>query len=228
MGGSIRHDILTPHKDTDGPSDAAFQGSWTSSYPMGGMGYGRAALNLDRTYDAAMQVGSGWYSDPLLSEADGNPWVRIEMLAEKKLESIEFSFPKNATEIQRSNFEILVSNDRYFKEYETIKTFDGPVDFKVKVEVESDKPWRYIMFRKTKLEAFALNGVWAWSNEMLPQGNDGLTKNNKICNNYFTRVGQQKWCAVPIFLMYTANYEVSHNTIYDVPYTGISVGWGWW
>ncbi|MBQ4517937.1 MAG: hypothetical protein II997_05065 [Clostridia bacterium] len=228
MGGSIRHDILTPHKDTDGPSDAAFQGAWTSSYPMGGMGYGRAALNLDRTYDAAMQVGSGWYSDPLLSEADGNPWVRIEMLAEKKLESIEFSFPKNATEIQRSNFEILVSNDRYFKEYETIKTFDGPVDFKVKVEVESDKPWRYIMFRKTKLEAFALNGVWAWSNEMLPQGNDGLTKNNKICNNYFTRVGQQKWCAVPIFLMYTANYEVSHNTIYDVPYTGISVGWGWW
>ncbi len=228
VGGSLRHNTVVAHKPSDGPGDAAYQAAWTSSYPLSGMGYGRQAISTGRTNDASHEKGNGWYSDPLLSEEDGNPWVRVEMLAAKKLESIELSFPADATEVQRSNFEILVSNDRYFKEYETIKTIEGPVDYETTIAVESDKEWRYIMLRKTKLEAFALNGIWAWSNDVLPQGNEGITKRNHINNNYFTRVGQQKWCSVPIFLLYTDSYEVAHNTIYDVPYTGMSIGWGWW
>ncbi len=50
---------------------------------------------------------------------------------------------------------------------------------------------------------------------------------NIIDNNSITQIGSEYHGASAIFLGYVAETRVLHNEIGDVPYTGISLGWGW-
>ena len=59
------------------------------------------------------------------------------------------------------------------------------------------------------------------------QKNDMTTQDNKISNNRISYIGQDYFDAVGIFVGYTRNTSVDHNELTDLPYTGISMGWGW-
>ena len=48
-----------------------------------------------------------------------------------------------------------------------------------------------------------------------------------ISNNYITRVGNDNMGSVGIAYFYAANLNIEHNEIENVPYSGISGGWGW-
>lgn len=53
---------------------------------------------------------------------------------------------------------------------------------------------------------------------------------NKIISvrsNLVTNIGVEYWGAVGIFAAYTDSVNISYNTLKDLPYTGISVGYGW-
>ena len=50
---------------------------------------------------------------------------------------------------------------------------------------------------------------------------------NIIQNNYITKTGAEFEDQVGICTGYTRHLLLDHNEIYDVPYSGISVGWGW-
>jgi hypothetical protein len=50
---------------------------------------------------------------------------------------------------------------------------------------------------------------------------------NLIADNLINNVGVEYWGAPAITAYYTNNLQVVHNEISDVPYTGISIGWGW-
>ena len=52
-------------------------------------------------------------------------------------------------------------------------------------------------------------------------------KNIEVDNNIFRRVAQEFQGLTAISIYYVGNANVHHNDIKDVPYTGISVGWGW-
>jgi hypothetical protein len=54
-----------------------------------------------------------------------------------------------------------------------------------------------------------------------------IVKNNLIQNNFITTIGQEYEDAVGIFVGYTDGTNIDHNEITDIPYTGISIGWGW-
>lgn len=54
-----------------------------------------------------------------------------------------------------------------------------------------------------------------------------FNKNMKIDNNYFTEIGWQDYDACAVILNYAVDSFISHNTINNVLYSGISVGWGW-
>ncbi|QXE38906.1 discoidin domain-containing protein [Streptomyces sp. GMY02] len=54
-----------------------------------------------------------------------------------------------------------------------------------------------------------------------------ITKNTTIANNLVTKVADQYNGSVGILVSYTDNTVISHNKVYDLPYSGISVGWGW-
>jgi hypothetical protein len=51
--------------------------------------------------------------------------------------------------------------------------------------------------------------------------------NNVIANNFISRIGQDYYGSIAISCGYVANTDIAHNEIYEVPYLGISVGWGW-
>ncbi len=50
---------------------------------------------------------------------------------------------------------------------------------------------------------------------------------NVISNNYIDNVADEYHGGVGIFAGYVADTVVSHNEVADLPYTGISLGWGW-
>ena len=50
---------------------------------------------------------------------------------------------------------------------------------------------------------------------------------NVVSNNTISKVGREYPDTVGIFVGFTEGTDVHHNTLFDLPYTGISVGWGW-
>lgn len=54
-----------------------------------------------------------------------------------------------------------------------------------------------------------------------------IVKDNVVSNNYITRIGADYFDSVAIFVGFTKNTVVSHNEIHAVPYSGVSLGWGW-
>lgn len=54
-----------------------------------------------------------------------------------------------------------------------------------------------------------------------------ISEDNRIDNNHVSLTGQEYYDTVGIFLGYTKGSLVEHNVVRDLPYTGISVGWGW-
>lgn len=54
-----------------------------------------------------------------------------------------------------------------------------------------------------------------------------VTRDNRIAGNTVTTAAQEFFDAAAIFVGYTARTTIIHNTLSDLPYTGISIGWGW-
>ena len=53
------------------------------------------------------------------------------------------------------------------------------------------------------------------------------TDSNRIANNYIERPGVEFEDQIGICVGFTRNLVLDHNEVFDCPYTGISVGWGW-
>ncbi|MEO8048391.1 MAG: right-handed parallel beta-helix repeat-containing protein [Nitrospirota bacterium] len=54
-----------------------------------------------------------------------------------------------------------------------------------------------------------------------------VCRDNVIKNNLITKVGRDYHSSVGIFAGYTEGLVIENNELADMPYTGISVGWGW-
>ncbi|MBI2676600.1 MAG: right-handed parallel beta-helix repeat-containing protein [Candidatus Yanofskybacteria bacterium] len=54
-----------------------------------------------------------------------------------------------------------------------------------------------------------------------------IVKNNRITNNYIYDVAAEYWGGVGLWVGYTQNTTVAHNELHDLPYTAVSIGWGW-
>ena len=52
-------------------------------------------------------------------------------------------------------------------------------------------------------------------------------QNVEVGNNYFTDIGWQDYDACAVIFNYGVDVNIHHNTINNVRYTGISIGWGW-
>ncbi len=54
-----------------------------------------------------------------------------------------------------------------------------------------------------------------------------LTRDNTIRDNLISQVGREFVDAAGIFVGFSRNTLISHNTIREVPWSGIAMGWGW-
>jgi len=211
-----------------GPYDAAWHAPWSASYHyFPGTSYTHQAMNTQRHQEHAIYTGKGWYSEPWAAEEGTKPWVMLELESSYDLERLEFRFHRNSTTEQRSNFEVLASKYRDFREYVTLKTYTGAASLEQTIQMPGTDTYRYFKFQKTKPGPFSLGAVFAWTYGRLEKGNAGVVNNCTVANNYFVRVAQQKQGSYPIWLNWTQAMDIVHNTIDDVPYSGISAGWGW-
>ncbi|MGW8256453.1 MAG: right-handed parallel beta-helix repeat-containing protein, partial [Thermoguttaceae bacterium] len=60
-----------------------------------------------------------------------------------------------------------------------------------------------------------------------PTDSRDICAQDTIRNNYFTKCGQDYYGSVAVACGYPLQVVIEHNEIADVPYSGISVGWGW-
>lgn len=66
------------------------------------------------------------------------------------------------------------------------------------------------------------------SNPNIYQAQSAMQVNdNRIENNYIRRVGRINLASPAVLVYYTNGTSITHNDIYDCPYTAVSVGWGW-
>ncbi|MBQ7097417.1 MAG: right-handed parallel beta-helix repeat-containing protein [Clostridia bacterium] len=233
--GTLVQLSLTPPKNPDALGDVAWQAAWEAPNRIrGGEGtpnqtlYEFVALNTLREDEENYgEVGYGWFSKFGLVQ-DIQQYIKVDFDRLYTLETVKFSFPSNATTDEKSNFEILLSKDYDFKDAKVVATVEKNTNSTVEFPVKDGEKYRYLMIRKTAAgEDLALNGVWAMSKDRGPRGDMGLGRNYEISNNYFIRCAQQLWNTYPIWINFTYEVDILHNEIYDAPYSGMSIGWGW-
>jgi hypothetical protein len=54
-----------------------------------------------------------------------------------------------------------------------------------------------------------------------------VSRNDVIRSNYIEKTGRDYYQTVGIMAGYTDGVVIEHNELHDMPYSGISVGWGW-
>jgi hypothetical protein len=54
-----------------------------------------------------------------------------------------------------------------------------------------------------------------------------VSSHDRINDNLITDIGNEDWGCVGIGAGYVKGININHNELCDLPYTGISVGWGW-
>ncbi len=52
-------------------------------------------------------------------------------------------------------------------------------------------------------------------------------RDNRISNNYIHHIGEEYLDTAAIWVGYAKDTDISHNKFHDLPYSAISVGWGW-
>lgn len=66
-----------------------------------------------------------------------------------------------------------------------------------------------------------------WITPYRPEDLREVCSNDIISNNYVAKCGVDYKGSVGIFCGMTSNVTIGHNEVCNLPYTGISVGWGW-
>lgn len=61
----------------------------------------------------------------------------------------------------------------------------------------------------------------------LPSDERILCRFLRISNNFITDAGNEDWGCTGISAGYVQHINISHNELSDLPYSGISLGWGW-
>ena len=81
------------------------------------------------------------------------------------------------------------------------------------------------VFRQIAATGIQIGGV-EWG-DAHPDDPRDITKDTRVDNNVVTQVADQYNGSLGILAGYTDSTVITHNKVYDLPYSGISVGWGW-
>lgn len=73
----------------------------------------------------------------------------------------------------------------------------------------------------------AASGIELGEDAARPNSPRLFPRRNRIANNFLAHIGEDYFGSVAILGYYTDASVITHNEIVNVPYTGISHGWGW-
>ncbi len=81
------------------------------------------------------------------------------------------------------------------------------------------------IFRNLSSGAIQIGGVSKL--DARPPSQDYICKKNTIANNKIIGTGKDYFDTAAIFIGFSRETEIINNTIVDVPWSGIAMGWGW-
>lgn len=174
--------------------------------------------------------GGAWHSDPYGPKNGEKAWVRYDFETKYNITNIKLAFSKEITDECRQGFEVLLSNDRSFKEgsYVVVATQDTPAPDLASYDFNGNgEKYRYLMVRTVAPTDFAISGVWAFTPDREPYASDVPSRNNIINNNYITRTGETICGGGGISAFYTKGLTITNNELSNIPYSAIMFGWGW-
>lgn len=159
------------------------------------------------------------------------PWWQVDLEGEYEIDRIEIDArPDVNQELTRRSFEILASNDPTFATY-TVLGSQGAAAFphaSTRVWlVDDDTHYRYVRIQKTAKEYFWLNEVRIINESMEFTPRYQFPRYTTISNNYITRVAELNWGSPGVHGYFTEGCNITHNEIWDLPYSAVCMGWGW-
>jgi len=179
--------------------------------------------------DNAITTGNlTWRSDPAAPAKGEKSWIKFDFGNNYSLSKIILAFHKtDVTNEQKTGFELLLSNDRQFKEYVTVATQITPADVKQTYTNIPEGKYRYMMVRTLGATDFALSRAYAFTPDVELYTVAEINKFNTVENNYIKRSDDYYYGGAAISGYYNHDYKVRHNEISDTAYSGIIQGWGW-
>jgi len=158
-------------------------------------------------------------------------WWQVDLGEAYEIDRVEIDDREEVDNaITRQNFEIRASNDPTFETY-TVLGVQGSNPYPHKgtgvYYVENDEKFRYVRVAKSDTSYLFLTEVRVINESMEYAPGCDLNHYNLIKNNYITRIGVINYSAPGIQAYYSQGTQMIHNTVYDVPYSGLCSGWGW-
>lgn len=174
--------------------------------------------------------GDAWRSDPYGPKNGKKSWIRYDFETKYNVTNIKLAFSKTVENELRQGYEVLLSNDREFKEgsYVVVAKQETPASNLTSYDFDSNgEKYRYLMIRTLAPTDFAISGVWAFTPDREPYASDVPSRNNTIDNNYITRTGETICGGGGISAFYTKGLTITNNEISNIPYSAVMFGWGW-
>lgn len=172
-----------------------------------------------------------WRADPDAAAKEELSWAWADFEKPYNIDNIEILFSgtqsASISDEERSNFEVLLSNDPKFETYTTVSVCRGRADEVYKINVPSNEKYRYMLIRKLIPEKFAIKAIRAYTYDIKPIADRGVCSYNYFTNNYIQRVGMRHLAAPGISTIFTNHAYIDNNEIYDVPYSAMSLGYLW-
>lgn len=159
------------------------------------------------------------------------PWIQVDLGEAYEIDRVEIDARPGVDQAPtRRNFEILASNDPEFNTY-TVLGSQGSTPYPHESTrtwlVSDDTPYRYVRVQKTTKEYFWINELRVINESMEFSPKYQFPRYTTITNNYITRVAELNWGSPGVHGYFTEGCNISHNEIWDLPYSAVCMGWGW-
>lgn len=208
-------DFTYGSKETDGTNVAAGKTASASSYDLYGNPYNAIDGNIKTAWNPP-KSGPFWLQIDL-----GEPYSIDRVEIDDRVDSPSMSNTRN-------NIEVLGSNDADFKKYTLIANL-GPQPYEqygtAVLNSKTKEKFRYV--RLARKEYFLVPEVRVISKDVGTTAGVEICRNNTVTNNVITRIGLMNYGAPGVTAYYVQGMNITHNHFYDIPYSGISEGWGW-
>lgn len=195
--------------------------------PVSASGWSKRRYSPEKAVDYLVET--GWEAAP----GDEKPWIQLDLLKEYPLDSVSLLFEKGGMK----GGGVYVSNDPEFEErIPLIAVSDEEREIRASFNISRyagreyryslrDGAYRYV--RVYTAPGSQLNRIKAFDKSRKGVYEEDVCKDSLISSNYITRVADYFWSSPAIVGYYTDSLEISNNHIENVPYSGISLGWGW-
>lgn len=207
--------------------------AWYSSFEGGYSNVSDGTKSGD-TFRDIFDVGDtykdcAWISRTMDAQQGKKAWALFDFKDKYSLNEIRLYWDNSLiSNDAKGNFEILLSNDRTFKDFVKVaEQIDSVQDETKSFAVNDENKYRYMMIRSIGSNVIGLSAVSAYTSDVMPSVHRARCKNIDISNNYIERIGGDVARSTGIGMCYVNGLNVTHNYLHNISYTGIALGMGW-